>query len=74
MVVDCKRRAPVLVTSSARKAAGSLQTGARVEVWNANALVERIYANERNMMRPYIDAEREYIGQKQRDAELRNRR
>lgn len=74
VVVDCQRRKPVLVTSSARKAREQLRTGVRVEVWNANSLVERIYGKERDMLAPYIQAEREYIGNKQRAAEQRNGR
>ena len=67
VVMDCRLRKPVLVTSSARKARGLLEKGIRVEVWNGNALVERIYAagKEQNPMRPYVDAEREYIARKQ---------
>lgn len=36
VVVDCKKRTPILVTSSARKARGNLSVGYRVEVWSDN--------------------------------------
>lgn len=78
LVVDCKTRRPILTTSSARKAYKELRTGVRIEVWNNNILVERIYEadkrRENNPLAPYIRAEREYIGRKQAQAELRNRR
>ena len=78
LVVDCKTRKPILTTSSARKASKELKTGVRIEVWNNNNLVERIYEadkkNESNPLAPYIQAEREYIGRKQAAAEQRNKR
>lgn len=76
LVVDCNTRKPVLNTSSAKKASKELRTGIRIEVWNNNVLVERIYANKSNIspLSPYIKAEREYIGRKQAEAEKRNKR
>ena len=78
VVVDCSRRKIVLVTSSARKANSCLVKGVRVEVWNHNSLVERIYERDKrreaNPLGPYIDSEREYIRRKQKNAEQRNRR
>lgn len=77
VVVDCKSRRPVLITSSARKARKEMQSGIRIEVWNNNVLVERIYESDRQRERdpllPYVEAEREYIRQKQARAEARNR-
>ena len=75
VVMDCKKRKPVMVTSSARKAAELLEVGRRIEVWNANMLVEKIHAKEkreRYPMRPYIQAEKDHIAQKQKRAEMRN--
>ena len=78
VVVNCKTRKPVITTSSARKAYKELQTGIRIEVWNNNVLIERIYESdkhrERNHMKPYIDMEKEYIRKKQEMAEQRNKR
>lgn len=76
VVADCKSGRNIMVTSSARKATDALCKGRRIEVWNSNSKVEIIYNTmhrEKNPMRPYIDAEREYIAQKQRAAEERNR-
>ena len=76
IVADCKSGKNILATSSARKAADALCTGRRVEVWNSNNKVEVIYnktKREKNPMRPYLEAEREYIGMQQRAAEERNR-
>ena len=78
VVVNCKTRKPVITTSSARKAYKELQTGIRVEVWNNNVMIERIYESDKyregNPMKPYIDMEREYIRKKQEMAEQRNKR
>lgn len=79
VVIDCKTRKSILTTSSARKSSKLLQTGIRIEVWNGNTKVETIYEADRkrergNPMKPYIDAEREYIRQKQARAEERNKR
>jgi hypothetical protein len=74
IVVDCNTRKPILTTSSARKASKLLATGFRVEVWNNNEIVEKIYAQDRKPLTPYIHTEREYIRKKQAAAELRNKR
>ena len=76
LVVECKTRRTLLVTSSVRKASKLLQTGIRIEVWNNNAFVETIYERDRrgkgNPLRPYIEKERAYIREKQARAEKRN--
>lgn len=78
VVVNCSTRKPVITTSSARKAYRELQTGIRIEVWNGNILIERIYESDKrregNPMKPYIDIEREYIRKKQEMATLKNQR
>lgn len=78
VVVDCKTRKPFLTTSSARKASKELKTGVRIEVWNNNELVVRIYESDKNKdpspLSAYIKAEKEYIGRKQAEAEKRNQR
>ena len=74
IVVDCKSKKSILTTSSARKSAKLLQTGVRIDVWNNNEKVETVYAKDRTPMKPYIEAEREYIRQKQERAEARNKR
>ena len=76
VVVECKARRTVLVTSSARKASRLLQTGIRIEVWNNNSFVEAFYERDRRgkgtPLRPYIEKERDYIREKQTRAEKRN--
>ena len=74
IVVDCKSRKSILTTSSARKSASLLQTGNRIDVWNDNAKVLTVYAKDRLLIKPYIEAEKEYIRQKQARAEERNKR
>ena len=68
VVIDCKRRLNLEVTSSARKANSMMRTGVKIEVWNCNGLVETIHATEKEHrpMQPYINAEREYIANKQK--------
>lgn len=77
VVIDCNSRKTILTTSSARKADRELRKGTRIEVWNNNKLVIRIYdADRKNVLypfMPYIKAEKEYIRQKQAKAEKRNR-
>ena len=77
LVVDCNTRKPIITTSSARKARKELRTGVRIEVWNNNMLVKRIYeADRRNgtdPLSPYVALEREYIRRKQAKAEARNK-
>jgi hypothetical protein len=78
VVVNCSTRKPVITTSSARKAYRELKTGIRIEVWNNNVLIERIYDSDKKRegspMKPYIDMEREYIRKKQEMATLKNQR
>jgi ribosomal protein S18 acetylase RimI-like enzyme len=77
LVVDCNTRKPIIATSSARKAEKELRKGTRIEVWNNNELVIRIYEADRNKQQyhfmPYLKAERDYIREKQSKAERRNR-
>lgn len=78
VVVDCKARKPILVTSSARKAWHALCFGFRVEVWNGNELCRTIYAREAKPgyepMKPYLVDERQYVKDRQAKAEARNRK
>lgn len=74
IVVDCKSRKSILTTSSARKSNRLLRSGFRVDIWNNNEKVETVYAKDRTPMKQYIEAEREYIKQKQSRAEERNKR
>ena len=74
IVVDCNTRKPILTTSSARKASRLLTTGIRIEVWNNNEIVQKIYAQDSSPLSAYINAEREYIRKKQAKAEARNRK
>ena len=76
IVVDCKSGKILLVTSSARKAETMLEKGRRVEIWNANCKVESITVKtrEKRPLWPYINAEREYIREKQEKATQRNLR
>lgn len=69
VVVDCKNRKNVLVTSSASKANAALKTGFRVEVWNQNAKTACIYARNRHRMNDYLQAERLYHREKQQRRE-----
>ena len=74
LVAECKSGKILLVTSSARKADSMFGKGKRVEVWNANAKVETITVRtrEKRPMQPYIEAEKDYIRQKQEKATQRN--
>lgn len=78
LVIDCKARRPLLVTSSARKANAYLRTGIRIEVWNENFLLETIYESdkkkEKHPLGPYIRLEKDHIRKKQMKAEERNKR
>ena len=74
IVVDCKKRKTVMVTNSARKTWPLLQKGFRVEVWNSGCIVEKIYSNEKQFLYTYVSMEKEYIGQKQRNHEERNKK
>ena len=62
----------MLVTSSARKVKSLLSPGVRVEVWSENRKTETIYTKTRALLDKYVDAERQYIREKQAKAEKRN--
>lgn len=78
LIVECKSRKIELVTSSARKALNNFDKGKRIEVWNKNNCLEKIYLRdfkkEINPLKPYIDIEKDYIRKKQEMAEIRNKR
>lgn len=63
----------VLVTSSARKVKQMLTVGLRIEVWSENRKQETIYTRTAAKLNKYINAEREYIRNKQAKAEARNK-
>lgn len=78
VAIDCHSRKTILVTSSARLASTKLEKGVRVEIWNENQKVETVYRSNRarenrNPLSGYIAMEKEYIAQKQRRAEERNK-
>ena len=73
IVVDCNSRKSILTTSSARKANAMFVTGHRVDVWNNNEKILTIYQKTRELIKPFIEAEKEYIRQKQARAEARNK-
>lgn len=63
----------MLVTSSARKVKYLLEPGVRIEVWCENKKTEIIYTKTRALLEKYVEAERQYIRQKQAKAEKRNK-
>ncbi len=71
---DTKTRNALLITSSARKCKKAFLKGHRIEVWSGNALSEKIYHKNLSDIDKYIRAEKEYIADKQKRAELRNKR
>lgn len=62
---DCNARKAVLITSSIRKCMKELRTGYRVDVWNGNRLVEKIYDKNRKDADKYIAIEKEYVKNRQ---------
>lgn len=63
----------VIVTSSARKVKSLLVPGVRVEVWSENKKTEIVYTKTQSLLDKYIEAERQYIREKQARAEHRNK-
>lgn len=63
----------MLITSSARKVKHLLNPGIRIEVWCNNQKTETIYTKTRNLLDKYVEAERQYIREKQAKAEKRNK-
>ncbi len=63
----------VLVTSSARKVKWALAPGVRIEVWCENKKTETIYTKTCSLLDKYVEAERQYIREKQAKAEKRNK-
>ena len=77
VVVDCKKRAPILATLSASKAVGALKSqksGVRVEVWQDHVKVTIAYPKNYYKLDPYVQLEKQFIGRKQKKAEERNKR
>lgn len=63
----------MLITSSARKVKSLLRPGVRVEVWSENRKTETIYTKTQALLDKYVEAERQYIREKQAIAEKRNK-
>lgn len=62
----------LLLTSSARKVKSLLGPGVRIEVWSDNKKIETIYTKTQALLNKYVQAERQYIREKQANAEKRN--
>lgn len=73
-LVDTKTRKILLITSSARKCKKAFAKGYRIEVWNGNTLVNTIYNKNISEIDKYIKLEKQYIAEKQKKAEARNKR
>lgn len=71
---DCNLRKTILVSSSVRKCLRGLHTGRRIDVWNNNKLVEKIYCKNKEHVNKYVKLEKQYIGEKQRIAHLKKER
>lgn len=78
VAIDCKKRKCLLVTSSARKVNRIFRVGVKIEVWNDNRLSETIYFAKykegKKAIFKYISEEKQYIANKQKLAEERNKR
>lgn len=69
-----ENRKPILVSSSIRKCIPLLRTGARIEVWNDNRIVKKIYTRNRADLKEYVALEKEYIRKKQERRTNENRK
>ena len=49
-----------------------LGPGVRIEVWSDNKKIETIYTKTQALLNKYVQAERQYIREKQANAEKRN--
>lgn len=72
-VSETKNNKIILVTSSARKADFFLKTGKRIDIWNNNKLVNKVYNKNRSELNKYIEEERDYIRSKQNRHERHNK-
>lgn len=73
-LIDTKTKKILLITSSARKCKRAFIKGRRIEVWNGNALVKKIYNKNLADIDEYIRLEKQHIANKQRKAEDRNKK
>lgn len=73
-LIDTKTRKTIFTTSSARKCKKAFEKGYRVDVWNSNKLIETIYSRNLDNINKYVRLEKEYIANKQKRAEERNKR
>lgn len=73
-LIDTKTRKTIFTTSSARKCKKAFEKGYRIDVWNNNKLIEAIYSRNLDNINKYVRLEKEYIANKQKRAEERNKR
>lgn len=73
-LIDTKTRKILLITSSARKCKKAFVKGCRIEVWNGNTLAKTIYNKNLSEIDKYIKVEKQYIAERQRKAEMRNKK
>lgn len=63
--IAIQKQKPVMVSGSIRKCIPFLKIGSRIEVWNHNQLVKKIYVKNKNELKEYIEIEKEYHRRKQ---------
>ena len=73
-LIDTKSKKIILTTSSARKCKRAFEKGYRIDVWNKNTLIEKIYNKNLADINKYVRLEKEHIARKQEQATLRNKR
>ena len=60
-LIDTKNRKTIFTTSSARKCKRALEKGYRIDVWNNNKLIEKIYIKNIDDINKYVQLEKEYM-------------
>lgn len=73
-IVSTKSNKPILTTSSAVKCKREFAGGCRIDVWNENVLVEKIYKKNLFQIDKYIRIEKEYVAKKQQIAHEKKQR
>lgn len=73
-LIDTKTKKTIFTTSSARKCKRAFVKGYRIDVWNKNILVEKIYQKNFEDINKYVRMEKEHIARKQEQATLRNKK
>ena len=65
LLIECQHQKTILATHSARIAMKYLVPGTRVDIWNNNHRIRKVFASDKFELLEYMKQERDYLKSKE---------